>query len=505
MIALVCAAALLWQTGCSQQCAQVRQDYQQALAQEAQLGQAEQLSAGAPTHMGVALRYDLLAEVAQRVLGRALDESLRLDLSIPIGGGKSVKVNLRGEALDLRFEPDPACEECFRLMGDLGGDATVNLPVLGERKVPLDGSMGLVMPVLMKAQEDGSVTVKLDLSKLADYTATFLTMEAEQLPEAIGRALKQPMSQRVLQKLSASLEPVDVFTFRPPTLGLEGLRVLPSQIKLVPKQRAIFVGFTTNLPGVDPGQGLDPNQAMRFGEQENVAVAVQPGVLVHVVSLLMQSEAIPRRYTMQGQASGQGPAHVTMREVAVGELGEAVAAQEQVTPKREPLNVAFRVWNLLGQGGQADPTSQGPCFWFDALVTGDVTLEQQKLVVDLEQIELQDASVAPGLVQALAQWKSAQFLDETKRLIERTLTEPRIELPVGQLILAPSSLARDPNTLALRSRVAFEMPKRPVSPSGVTAPRGPTGTGRSRRTRRSGSPGTRSGPRAPDPRARTRR
>ena len=63
--------ALLSQSGCNQQCAQVKQDYSQALAQESTLLQDLEFQQGMPTHIGVGLRYKVLSDVAKKLLGRS--------------------------------------------------------------------------------------------------------------------------------------------------------------------------------------------------------------------------------------------------------------------------------------------------------------------------------------------------------------------------------------------------------------------------------------------------
>ncbi len=434
MVVLLAAMAL-WQAGCSGQCAQIKQDYDRALTNEVTLSE-EMPVVGRPSHIGVGMRYDVVSRTAQRLLGRSLDNSLNLQTKIPIGGGKTIPIALRGDAIDLSFEADKACEECFRLVGSLGGDASVTLPLLGERKVPVNGDINLVAPLVFARQGDGRVQVDLDMSKIAEYSSTFIQMEIEQLPEAIRRALKQPLTDRVFKRLAAELKPVKLFSFKPPTFGVEGLQLFPSQIKLLPEKRTIFVGFASNLSNAAALQGLNPDNALAFDGEENFAVALKPSFIVHVVSVLLQRDVVPRRYTFQGQANPEGSTFVTMRNVAVGD----VPAEAQ---SGEPVAIGFRGWQM----------GDGPCFWFDALVTGLVSLQQGKLKVALEQVELENASVAPNLIKALVDWKKAEFLDSTKTLLEKTLTEPAVEVPGGTLVLAPKTLTTAPDTLTLRSKV----------------------------------------------------
>ena len=95
-------------------------------------------------------------------------------------------------------------------------------------------------------------------------------------------------------------------------------------------------------------------------------------------------------------------------------------------------------------------------FWFDALIQGVIALKEGKLTVDLTDVDLKDASVAPNLIQALLNWKSSTFADATKRLLTTTLTATTIELPGGaSFTLAPRSLETRAGALSLRSAISI--------------------------------------------------
>ena len=460
LILLTCILALV-HTGCAQQCAQLNQNYEQVLSQEAQLGTAEasSLSAGAPTHVGVALRFDLVRDVARTLLVKTLGEKLDLQSNINIGSGKNIPVELSGDALNIGFEADAACETCFRITGDLGGDASVTIPLIGKKRIPLKGAFNFIAPIQFDASQGNLVTVRLDPSKLQEYSQSFLTLELDGLPEAIGRALKQPLTKELLSRLTSRLKPMDLFQFKAPEFGIKGIKLFPSELKLLPKQKAIFLGFTSNLPGIANGNGLSADQAIAFSEKENLAVAIQPRIIKGLITVLMQQDVIPRRYTMQGKSSASGPAHVTLNDIQlVAPSSASAAASSSSSASDEPLNVNFRAWNLFGQGASTQGAG-GPCFWFDALVQGLVSLQDRKLTVNLQSIKITNASIAPELIQGITNWKGADFLDKTRQLIETTLSEPQITVPGGgTLTLAPSSLGRDQNTLALRSLVTFKSP-----------------------------------------------
>ena len=134
-ISAVCTLLAMTTAGCSGQCATVKSDYKGAVAKEVALQEAD-LAMGMPSHFGIGMRYDVLKQAAVGVVNRLLVDKLKLDKAIPIGGGKSVPISLDGVALDLGFEPDTSCEECFRISGGIGGKAAVDIPILGTTHCP---------------------------------------------------------------------------------------------------------------------------------------------------------------------------------------------------------------------------------------------------------------------------------------------------------------------------------------------------------------------------------
>ena len=439
--------------GCAQQCAQVKGDYSETAATATQLSNT-QLATGMPTHFGLALKMDLVESLIKELMIDVVATQLNISSSIPAAAGQNIDLSLSNtKALDLKLVPSDACAQCFGLGMNLGGEMRVKLPVLGTRNVPLDGDLNFVAPIVFQTDEaTGAVTAKLDLTQVDTYAKTALNMNITGLPEAITRAIQQPLTQKLTAAIASRLKPLDLFTFQMPSWGIKGMKVFPSQLGINPGSNALFVGFTTNLPGVGPGQGVLLEDVASFGGGENLAVAVQPGLIMQAVSLLMHEGQIPRQYNSQGKADPQGGTFVTLQSVAfapkpqTGGGGAALAAAS--SPMSQGMSVGFRGWSLGG----------APCFWFDALVQGLVRLENKKLTVDLQQIAVTDASMAPSLVKGIANWRTAEFLQTTKRLVETSLGEPKISIPgAGSLLLAPSSLVQNDRTLALKARVNLDI------------------------------------------------
>ena len=325
---------------------------------------------------------------------------------------------------------------CFNLAANLGGDMVVDVPLLGRQRVPLNGDVKLVAPMIFNPKDDGTIEMILDLTKIGDFAGTALSLEvSKNLPEAIGRAIRQPLAKELTSRLAGQLKPVHLATFATPEFGIAGVKFIPSSLAFDSANQAIFVGFATNLPGAPQGQALNSKMALQFGEGENIAVALQPSLIMHAVSAAIQQGTVPRQYSLQGKASADGPAHVTMNGIEI--------AGQNASTTSTPLGVGFRTWTM----------GTGPCFWFDALVSGAVSLNQSKLAINLNDIKVVNASVAPQLIQGIANWKGAEFVKQTKRVMETTLAEPKFAIPGGALQLAASSLGSDATTLTLRSKV----------------------------------------------------
>jgi hypothetical protein len=315
---------------------------------------------------------------------------------------------------------------------------------------------------MMVSQPDGSAMVQLDLKGLADSADSFLNVELKQLPSTWSNALRQPLAKRLKEHLIGRLKPIELLSFKPPELGIAGLRILPTQLRMVPEKNALFIGFTSNLPGIPASASISSTEAVNLQAGENLAIVIQPALMIHLASLLMQDGKIPRQYTSQGKADPQGSSYVTLKALEFGgkadRLTEQAAqaaqkkgfsvtqsAQTASTDGRQGLALAFRGWNLNG----------GPCFWFDALLSGAVKLQNNTLEVFLDDIQLTNSSIAPQLVQAVSAWKSAEFAQESKRLIKTSLMQPTLKIPGTNAAFTASSLALDTNSLVLRVKLGL--------------------------------------------------
>ena len=339
-------------SGCAQQCAQVKGEYSEASAATTTQLSNTQLATGMPTHFGLALKMDLVESLVKELMIDMVAKSLNVSSSIPAAAGQSIDLSLSNAmALDLKFVPSKACEQCFGLGINLGGNMNVKIPLLGTRSVPLDGDLNFVAPILFQTNDaTGAVTARLDLTQVDRYAKTALNLNITGLPEAITRAIRQPLAQKLTAALTSRLVPLDLFTFQMPSWGIKGMKVFPSQVGINPGSRALFVGFTTNLPGVAAGQGVELGDVASFRGGENMAVAVQPDLIMQAVSILMHNGQIPKQYNDQGKADAQGTTFVTLQSVSFSpqsQAGSGVLAAAN-TPTSQGMSVGFRGWSLGG-------------------------------------------------------------------------------------------------------------------------------------------------------------
>ncbi|MCA9643464.1 MAG: hypothetical protein KC492_22350, partial [Myxococcales bacterium] len=262
-------------SACSGPCREVKREYNAALEAEPALVKGA-LTAEQPAHFGLAVRYKAVLGVATKLLDRSIDDALRFEYVMPLGQGKSLKVSMKGQAKDLRLEPDEACAQCFRLMGDLGGDVVLDNALFQNQKTPMSGSFSFIVPMELAQTGEGKAALRLDLNQLEKYPGTFVSLEFDELPSTWVDALRQPLSKALKAHLTRALKPITVLTFDAPDLRVKGLKVRTTKAAFSPKQDAVFVGFTSNLPGIK--QGVTMDEVIRFEAGEDVRVALRPEV-----------------------------------------------------------------------------------------------------------------------------------------------------------------------------------------------------------------------------------
>lgn len=395
LFALLFLALTSW--GCSSQCPQVRDDYSARLASEAPFVARDQ--AEAPTHFGITMRSAVLNRIVQLALNEGLNTALDITDTITLASSQTLSVKTDGAAADLAVYADKACDTCLRVAGKLDGQLSVKLPVLPIQKVPLTGSFSLVAPIEFARNTAGKSEIQLNLKKMAEIGKSSLDAEIAQLPPTWSNVLRAPVSQKLMAAVVAKLGNVSLFEFNGPNLGIEGFEVFPTTLKTQADKGLIYLGFGSNLASE---AGVDP--VFELGAHEDTAFQMAPGILLPAIQAGLKAAKVPRRYDSDGKSMPQGPMHVTMGAVT-----------SDATTQR----LGFRLSNL--------PDS-GQCYWVDAQATTSVKVQNDKLSVQIDAVELKDSSL-PGVVLAIANWTTSAFLEEGKTVVEKSLSADVLAVP----------------------------------------------------------------------------
>ena len=430
---LVCAAALSFVgTGCASQCPQVKSGYEAALAQETALAQdvpQDMEERNDAVHIGFALKTELLNDIIKRALSTALDKGLDVVSTVSVKSGTNVSLNTQGDVLNLKIDASDACENCFKITGGLDGQISVGIPILGEQSANLNGSISLVAPITLTRLDDGRGAVQLDLTQVAKVGRSQIVPRISGIPDTWSRALQSPLSDMLLESVTRDLEPVTLVRYDPPSLGIPGLQIVPVKLASNAETGTVFAGFTTNIKALEEsGKTIEP--ITDLGDDENIAVAFQPDMVMHAVSLMMQKDEIPRTYSRDGEPLRGGPAHVTIRgfKFSKGKVGEL------------PMKMGFKIWNM--QDG-------GPCFWFDGMAEGRVAIRGNKLEVSMTSVKLTDGSLPLELLQA-TNWMNAEFIQGSKRVVRTSLDDQNIKVPGGKLDFIGMGVELRGNAIVLR-------------------------------------------------------
>ena len=428
VVACVAALGVLGGSACSGPCREVKREYKAAVEAEPALRKGK-LSADQPAHFGLAVRYKAVLGVATKLLDRSIDDALRFEYTMPLGPGKSLKVHMKGQAKDLRLEPDEACDQCFRLMGDLGGDVVLDNPLFQNQKTPMTGSFSFIVPMELAQTGEGKAALRLDLNQLEKYPGTFVSLEFDELPNTWVDALRQPLSKALRGHLSRALKPITVLTFEAPELKVKGLKVVTTKAAFSPKQDAVFVGFTSNLPGIE--QGVTMREVIQFEAGEDVRVAIRPEVLDRMVRVGLRQGSIPRRYNSVGAPDAKGALHLTVGKAAV----QADAAQVLTT---------FRLWRTRGE-----------CAWIEANASGAASLAEGGVKVGFgaptEAARSQTDSEQP---LSLAGWTSPALFGQIERLLSVSLTKPKLTFARHSYTLTPGKLHHSASSLIVGAKLS---------------------------------------------------
>jgi hypothetical protein len=420
--------------GCAAQCPQVRDQYRQALEQETRIDQA-QTTGDEPAQLGVSVRSGLIEDLANGAVQATIKAGLAAVSSLDVGGGQSVDVRTRGDVIDLQIEASDACQHCFRVGGRLDGRVDISAPLVGDQSTGLDGSLSLVAPLKLVRAKAGGGVLQLDLSQAARIGKTSLDARLSSTQNAVARAVQSELSNLLLDELTDKLDAVDLLAFSSPDFGIPGLEVFPVELASDARSDTIFAGFSTNIAALAGQPAIEAVTDLE--DDQNIAIAFNPNLVVHGVGLMMQKDVVSRAYDSDGRPLRGGPARATVEgfSFSKGRVGEL------------PMNLDFRVFNVPQDGSM--------CYWFSGRAAGRVALKGQNLEVSLTDVDITDSSL-PSVAVKATDWLQADFLQGGKRLVRASLDDENIDVPGGKLQFMGLSIELADNAVVLKGRSALD-------------------------------------------------
>ncbi len=413
-----------------------------------------------PAHFGLTLSNGLLSRLADTVAAPVIAGALEIVSSVHVNG-ESIEVSTDGDVVDLTLGAHDACETCFRVGVDLGGSVTARIPGLGQRETRLAGGGGLVAPLELAPGDEKTAAVKLDLGQLAEVGASNLDARLPALSEEWRQRLKGPLSSLIERELAQRLGAVTLIEFDGPSFGIEGFELTPVALESDAEHEAVFAGFSANVEALNDESVSGVATVTDLREGQDVALAFQPQMVIHLLSLLIEGGDVSRRYTDDGEASERGGFHVTLDRFRVG---SDTAGGEERDPRRMDAAVSSEYAGDAGDVGPGAGDTQMPvgldfgvhqfgdsglCFSTTAEMRGGVGVREGNLRAGVDEVRLTGDGV-PARVLDLANWTSAQFIRESRTLVDQSLDGDNLSVPGTALSVGPLAVGFRPNTLILR-------------------------------------------------------
>lgn len=413
--ALVATVLLLSLLACNDPCSPTRQAYKAALKHEAELTETHWGNQERVTHFGMAMKLSLLNAIVNKALATDAGELFNTHKSVRIAT-QSIEMDARGRLSEASFQGEPSCPNCVKIAGVVTGAIDLDLPLLGKKSVPLRAPIQLVAPLNFARKEGGGV-LQLDFKKLIEVGRSKLDLPTSSLPSPWNELVQTPVVTALLETVASRVGVIDLYQFAPPDIGIKGLEVLPSVLEVNAKTDTLFMGMSSNLPGLKAGTaGLSPLSV--FPSSYNLAMAVHHGILLPTMASLLQSDTISRTYTTDGTADPNGPLHLVLNGFRLDDAGKG--------PKGgNPFALHFQLYNL--------PHS-GVCYSLDATASGKLKLKAGKIDLAVETVKV-NSSTLPSMLNGLANWAGAQFFSRGAQVFKSSLDPSLIGLPGADLQL----------------------------------------------------------------------
>ena len=472
LLALLVAGLGLVSSGCEEQCRSVERSYRRSLsAEQTTTVEVEELSGDSAAQFGLALKTELLGDIVDIVVQPTLDAALSLASTVEISGER-VRLSTEGDVLDLDLSAHSACDHCFELGAGLGGALVADIPSYGRERAELGGSLAIVAPLLLERGQEADAALKFDLPAMVDIGQSELTTRLGAVDPDIADMVEGPLADLLFDALARQLDPVTLVEFDAPSFGIPDFEVLPVQLVTDKASDTVFAGFATNIealrvPGV---AGVAPITDLKA--EENFALAFQPELITHSLSLLMGGDQVSRTYDLSGRARRDGSAHVTLDGFRAGydaiedpytgvdaggstdammsvdtgfdagDAGDAGGSTDVESGPDVPIALGFEVFNLDGK--------DGACFGFGADALGGVSVRDNALQVELVDVRFTSAFLQENLVEA-SNWLGAEFVQESRSLVSQSLDNATVAVPGTDLSFAGLGLETRPDAVVLRA------------------------------------------------------
>lgn len=440
--ALSLAGLALLLGACQNPCGPLQDEYEKALEQEKSLAGPSLLRRETPTHFGLAMKLSLLNQVLERTLTTDAGELFNTKDSFSVLG-QTVGYETKGTLKQAKLLADPGCPNCVKVDGILSGTLTLTLPVVGKSTFPLEAPLKLVAPLTFAGTDTGGV-IQLNLKQLSKVGKSEVKVPTATLPSPWNEVLSSPLGKAVLAQVGGSAGVVDLYTFDAPDLGLDGLKVAPSVLEVTAKENLLFVGLTSNLPGLDEKDGGIPPLRI-LGSSYNMAVSVHQRVLLPALQAALRSGEVPRAYNSKGDASPDGPYFLTLD-------GLEIQKGERARGGGHPFQLGFRLWHL--------PKDSPTCYWMKAEANGKLKVTGGKLKTVIEGAKITRSSL-PEAVLSLTNWAGAKFLERSAQVIRTSFDPERIGMPGGELEVRELFMSVHEKSLnmAVKAEVKVNMPQ----------------------------------------------
>lgn len=459
-LAAVAVAALLLAGpfGCRRKCKNLEEQYRQALQDQRAFAadrlpsSTERLDEDTPLDLVGSLSMGYLNRATDRAMRKWVKSALETVETIDVAGVKPVSVSVEPDLADIDIKTaSDVCDHCFRVRATLDGRAGVDVPVLGERQADLNGTLNLVVPLILGPAEhaedtqkakidagngggepnDGEQTenvvgaLKFDFGRLLQEGKPLAIEGLEGLPGTWSRVLRGALESRLSSMLLENLPPIAIANFETPNVGLDGFELAPVGLAVDPANDRIIAGFRTNLPIEGTSLSKFRNQLPRRDAEDrpvDVSFALPAALVPAAVRAGIRTESIPRRYTTAGIASESGALRPMPLDLV---LGTPHAPKDRKnagkTSVELPMDFNFRTWRL--------PTN-GVCLTLHGRAQLRLVAEDTTLAVRVDEVSFDETS-GSDLALKVANWRSNRMLEAGEQVLRESLAEHNLAIPGG--------------------------------------------------------------------------